>query len=264
MPSADSGNPKTIAVVGVGLLLAAAAGLSLSVGLREGLPLPELVVGMMRPLFFTGIVVTVALVVPRARSRRAMVTIALWAAGLATTCQLSRSASLNALHVTAVERQGLRIGPDSIRHPGFGFALPSPGPAFHVDTALQRHEDSLESVHPQMAGWVFSAPGRGVVFVEVNILPKLDADRFRTATQALRKSESKDSTAKVVGDSTIWGAVGGEYRLAVRYPAGWLKARCLAKPDVTRPWIVCVETVTASPEELAFVRQGLVVNLNAL
>lgn len=258
MTADRSRNPGIILLVAVGLMLLFATADSWFDALRAGKSGATLIGAGLAPLISAGLVIVVSLAMPRPPSRRTTAAIVLVVVGLLTAMRrLPKTTPDMAPRLTEDERHGLRVGADSLRHEGLGFALPSPGATFQADDVLQRRLDSVLVTHPERAIWVFKEPGNKRVFIDAAKLPRLDAGQFDRFTLAVRRDAMADETARLVEDSTFRSGSSAEYRLVVRFTAAWLRTRCLGTPRAGHALVVCIATLSARPDELAFVRAGL-------
>lgn len=160
---------------------------------------------------------------------------------------------------TDEQRQGLRLGPDSIRHASLGFALPSPGPTFAPSHELeQQFADQFGGKLPQdLIVWAFHDTTRGhVLFVQVIGSPGLDEKQFRDVARGMRTGATRKS--KVLSESSIWDDTGREARLTTQTPNGpYFVMRCVPSVKPRTEFVVCVQTVTENPDALAAVSNGL-------
>jgi hypothetical protein len=131
-----------------------------------------------------------------------------------------RSASAQATFSNE-DRQGLRVGADSIRHLRLGFALRNPGTGF------------IESAEAE----------RGMAAQFGGQLP--------------RKSVA---TFKVLSDTTVRDGPHSETRYITQHPSGaYFAARCVPSLKPRREYIICAQTFTGEPTGLQVVRNGLTV-----
>jgi hypothetical protein len=165
----------------------------------------------------------------------------------------------SAFPVTAAERRGLQVGPDSIRHHGFAFSLPSPGTSFAPAPELQARLDDRLREHRNMVAWILrrAAPA-ATLTVQVTKASPVDERVFQDFSVQLKAGMTRAGAAMVLEDSFSWRAEGGEYTLAVRAP-GPVRAdvRCVSPARAGGAVIVCVQTTGDDASELAFVRAGL-------
>ncbi len=224
------------------------------------------------PLLFAGVVLLVARVFGKARAPGAGARLVFWTVGavfLLNVAGLGLRAPgfVASRSVTDAERQGLEIGRDSIRHRGFGFALPSPGATFRSDSEMQREIEAQFAKQPNAGGWALrdegSGEGRGgIVIILVTKGGRVTESLLRAFAKGIRKGVA-NAEFNMLEDTVVWVGASGEYRfLGQNRDYTYLGIRCLPGGRPQAPVIVCVETVSASrrgDDELEFVRKGLAV-----
>ena len=232
-----------------------------------GVALAGYVMGtLMVPLLLAGLVLLVARLIGKAQAPGAWAqvvfyTVAVvvafdWTAFVGKTRRPPTSGP-----VTEAERQGLEIGPDSIRHRGFGFALPHPGKDFQAAPDMQRALDEQFATQPNLGGWALQDGGSGVVVVLITKGGRVTEPILRAFANGVRRGMAKGEAWGVLEDTLEWSGATREYRFWARndLPA-YLGIRCLPGTRPDAPVIVCVETVASGREDrLRFVRAGLAV-----
>lgn len=215
-------------------------------------------------LLIVALVYGVARLVRRHKSPPRVTATAFWTllilAGLDLLSSIGgRAARTSSVPITGDERQGLRIESDSIRHPGFGFSMPSPGPSFLPSPELQAQMDARLSEHPDMVAWVLrNSDAHASLIIQLVKFSFLDEGRFRTFTQDLRHAAPASSGATVLSDSVLWEPPAGDYHLTIHHSSGlFLQTRCISRSRPNGYFILCVQTAAADSSSLAFVRNGL-------
>ncbi|HWC74860.1 MAG TPA: hypothetical protein VG454_13075 [Gemmatimonadales bacterium] len=160
--------------------------------------------------------------------------------------------------VTAAERRGLEVTKDSIRHSGFGFALPLPSADYLPSPEMQRRLDSAFAANPSMVGWVFRDSGTGQsIVIMVAKMRRVNEAGFRGFVVGARRGFK---VSKFLSDTVTWRGDEGEYRLDVQHPSGvYISMRCLPVRLTVGAGgaIVCVQATTARLHELESVTSGL-------
>lgn len=160
--------------------------------------------------------------------------------------------------LTAADKQGLTVGPDSIRHQTLGFALPTPGESF------VRYEEGEQVLLKQfgagqdMAVWVLrdTAQGMGLA-IQVTAFKSLDEQAFR----ALASGMIPKAFATVFSDTLTWAGNQREYTLGLRHDNGvWSITRCVPRLNKVKKLVVCVQMVGSDSANLAKVPNGLTVS----
>jgi hypothetical protein len=221
----------------------------------------------MAPLILGGVVLLIARLMGKARAPGAGVKVVFWAAAIVFVLNFVGVAGRGALTaaargpVTEAERQGLEIGPDSIRHRGFGFALPHPGKGFQTTPELQQALDEQFAKQPNVGGWALQDGNSGVVVVLITKGGRVTEPLLRAFAKGVRQGMSNGEGWGVLEDTLEWSGATGEYRFWGRNDApAYLGIRCLPGQRAAAPVIVCVETVSRGREDgLRFVRAGLAV-----
>ena len=164
--------------------------------------------------------------------------------------------------VTASEKQGLAIGPDSIRHPTFGFAFPNPGPGFTKDTVLQQRLNAVLTEQPGVFGWVLSDTLHPqIVLVMVAKFSDVEGRHFGEFVNGMRSTAGKSANLVMLEDSLFGTGAGREYRMAAQVSNGmFMHIRCrISGQGRNRTAIVCLQTTSAERDGLESVRRGLTV-----
>jgi hypothetical protein len=168
-----------------------------------------------------------------------------------------RSASAQA-SFTPEDRQGLRVGADSIRHAGLGFALPHPGKTFLAspDAESRLAAEFGGQLPPDLVNWVFQDTARGqLLIIQAIAVPGLNEEKFGEAARGLRKSVAK---YKALSDTTVWAGPNSESRYVVQLPNGlYFMTRCVPSLKPRREYVVCIQAFSAEPTALAAVGKGL-------
>jgi hypothetical protein len=221
------------------------------------------------PLLIGGVVVLLARLMGKARAPGAGARLVFWTVAVIFLLQvanlgLSASGPAGSRAMTAAERQGLEVGPDSIRHAAFAFALPSPGVRFHASPQLQQVLEKQFAQQPNIGGWALQSDSTGgVVIVLATKADRMTEAAFRGFARGVRKGTGGAEGLNVLEDSVTWTGPTREYRFwAQTREYRYLGIRCLPGGRAGTPVIVCVETVSASPggnDELEFVRTGFAV-----
>jgi hypothetical protein len=220
------------------------------------------------PLLIGVIVLLVARLFGKARAPGAGAQLVFWTVGVVfllnvASFGLRAPGFVASRSITDAERQGLEIGRDSIRHQGFGFALPSPGATFRPDSEMQRQIAIQFAKQPNVGGWALgTGAGGAVVIVLVTKGGRVTEVPFRAFAKGVRTGVA-GAGLNVLEDTVIWTGANGEYRFWAQNPQyTYLGIRCLPSNREQGSVIVCVETVSASrrgDDELEFVRTGLTV-----
>jgi len=164
--------------------------------------------------------------------------------------------------VTAAEKQGLAIGPDSIRHPTFGFAFPNPGPGFTRDSALQQRLNAVLKEQPGVFGWVLrDTLHPQVVLVMVAKFSDVEGRHFGEFVKGMRSTAGTSANLVMLEDSLFGTGAGSEYRMAAQVSNGmFMHIRCrISGQGRNRTAIVCLQTSSAERDGLEWVRRGLTV-----
>lgn len=168
-----------------------------------------------------------------------------------------RTASAQAAF-TREQREGLRVGTDSIRHASLGFALPNPGSTFvrnqEMETRLAAQFGG--QLPPDYINWLFrDSTGTDGVAIQVTGFKGLNERGFRDFAHGMREGVSK---TKFLGEDLVWDDKKREARLVTQHPNGlYLTSRCLPSLHPRPEYIVCVQTLSMQPDGLATVRDGL-------
>lgn len=210
------------------------------------------------------IVFLIARLMGKARTTSGKVQIAFWTTGVLAVSQcatlVTRGVGGRNLFLTAVtdsERAGLVIDSTGIRHSGFGFSLPNPGPDFQPDSTLQRTMDSALAQEKELAAWVLRSPNSGAtLIVQVTKGVREAEANFRAFVRGVRRTAG-DGT-EVLLDSTTWAGPTREYRRTARSPAGvYVQIRCVPHTTGDLGLIVCITTGSGDAHDLDYVREGL-------
>jgi len=164
--------------------------------------------------------------------------------------------------VTASEKQGLAIGPDSIRHPTFGFAFPNPGPGFTRDSALQQRLNAVLNEQPGVFGWVLrDTLHPQIVLVMVAKFSDVEGRHFGEFVKGMRSTAGTSANLVMLEDSLFGTGAGSEYRMAAQVSNGmFMHIRCrISAQGRNRTAIVCLQTTSAERDGLEWVRRGLTV-----
>jgi hypothetical protein len=228
----------------------------------------RIVAAALSPLLVAGVVLLVAKLFGKAQAPGAGAKLVFWTLGVlfllnVASFGLRAPGVVASRSITDAERQALEIGRDSIRHRGFGFALPSPGAAFERDSTVQRALEAQFVKQPNVGGWALRSGG-AVVIVLVTKGGKVTEAIFRAFAKGIRTGVAGAEGLNVLEDSVAWAGTSGEYRFwAQNRNYTYLGIRCLPGTRPDAPVIVCVETVSASrrgDDELEFVRTGFTVD----
>jgi hypothetical protein len=220
------------------------------------------------PLLLGGLVLLVARLMGKAKAPGAGAKVVFWTAATVFVLNIIGVMGRGAITasppspVTEAERQGLEIGPDSIRHRGFGFALPHPGTGFHPAPDMQRLLEEQFATQPEVGGWALQDSGSGgVVVVLITKAGRVSETTLRAFAKGVRKGVGTEQGWGVLEDTIEWVGPGGEYRFWARNEApAYLGIRCLPGRRPEASVIVCVETVSRGGDDgLRFVRAGLAV-----
>ena len=164
--------------------------------------------------------------------------------------------------VTASEKQGLEIGPDSIRHPTFGFAFPNPGPGFIRDSLLQQRLNAVLAQQPGVFGWVLrDTLYPQIVLVMVAKFSDVEGRHFGEFVKGMRSTAGKSANLVMLADSLFGTGAGREYRMAAQLSNGmFMHIRCrISGQGRNRTAIVCLQTTSPERDGLESVRRGLTV-----
>lgn len=159
---------------------------------------------------------------------------------------------------TREERQGLRVGTDSIAHAGLGFALPHPGTTFapspEVEGALAAQFGG--ALPPDLIYWAFlDGARRQQLILQLIAVPGLNEEKFREAARGMRKSTAE---FKKLSDTTVWEGPRRETAYVRQHPNGlYFAARCVPSLKPRREYIVCVQTFSDEPTPVIAARNGL-------
>jgi hypothetical protein len=244
----------------------------LTVGAPEAANAGRIVGAALAPLLIAGVVLLVARLFGKARAPGAGARLVFWTVGVVfllnvASFGLRAPGFVASRSVTDAERQGLAIGRDSIRHTGFGFALPSPGATFRSDSEMQRAIEAQFAKQPNVGGWALrdggSGEGKGgVVIILVTKGGRVTEPLLRAFAKGVRRGVAS-AEFNMLEDTVVWVGASGEYRFwGQNRDYTYLGIRCLPGGRSEVPVIVCVETVSASrrgDDELEFVRKGLAV-----
>jgi hypothetical protein len=222
---------------------------------------------VLAPLAIAGVVLLVAKLMRKAQAPGAGAKVVFWTVTAVFVLNLLGAVGRGALTapargpVTEAERAGLEIGPDSIRHRRFGFALPHPGKGYRAAPDLQRALDEQFATQPNLGGWALQDSGSGVVVVLITKGGRVTEPLLRAFANGVRRGMAKGEDWGVLEDTLEWSGATREYRFWARNDApAYLGIRCLPGTRPAAPVIVCVETVAQGREDrLRFVRAGLAV-----
>jgi len=163
--------------------------------------------------------------------------------------------------VTEAERNHLEVSQTAIRHSDFRFALPHPGPAFHLTDLPPAMLEKLTSggAGEKLAAWMLQNEDSSAV-VLILAVKSLDLSRetaFDKFADAMRRPIVAGTDAEIVEDRVTWEPDLHEFRLGVRTRTGiYGSLRCLGSLSVP-PIGVCVFTWTGTANGLELVRNGL-------
>ena len=161
--------------------------------------------------------------------------------------------------VTTTERSRLEIGPNSLRHPDFGFVVPRPGLDFVPDTADQARLTAALAGHADMVAWAFINHQQHAVIIIQVVKGFATSERtLRNFAVGVREAFPQDKGWRLLEDAVHWEAERGEYRFGALAGSGvYVRFRCLPSPPERRPSVlVCVQTYVRDPEGLNAVRDG--------
>lgn len=215
------------------------------------------------PVILGIVVLGLARLIGKARAPGAGVKLVFWTATIVLVLSIIGVAGRGAAAagpITEAERQGLEIGPDSIRHAGFGFALPDPGKSFRAAPEMQKMLDAQFAKQPTVGGWALQDSSSGsTVIVLITKVGRVTEPALRAFANGVRKGLAAGEGWDVLEDSVEWAGTSGEYRFLARHQApAYLGIRCLPGRRPEAPVIVCAETVSRGGEDrLQFVRAGL-------
>jgi len=169
---------------------------------------------------------------------------------------------LTATHLAIVsdaEREDLKILPDRIHHPDFGFSLPNPGGALRLAPLPPAMSAAFAPLRRETAAWLLrnedsSQVAVVIVFKSVTVL---DEQSFRAFVEGMRQKLTSVKVGKPLEDTVLWTLGRHEYRLGFRIASGtYGKFRCLAAPSAPAA-VACVQTWAWDPHGLDSVREGL-------
>ncbi len=165
--------------------------------------------------------------------------------------------------LSAAEQNSLKPSPDGARlcSSQLGFSFPAPGPLTTAPAVQAQLNAALLQQH--MYSWAFenSATGERLIVYATKGIGAKEAS-FRGFTRGFSKSISQQSKF-IPGDRRFsWSPSMGEYQLSLSSPDGALDFRCLATSSSGHlpALIVCAQTVAASSQALAALRNGLKLN----
>lgn len=163
--------------------------------------------------------------------------------------------------IEPADRTALRIDADSIRHPRLGFALPSPGPGFHIDSARQADMDARTAGRAEMAGWVVSSDSMpGTLILQAIMSTRLDEQEFKGFATGMRNGITRGGATQVVGDSASWADGRGELSLTSALANGaFMQTHCVGRTRTAGGLVVCVQSVALDTLAFDEQRRGLVV-----
>lgn len=145
--------------------------------------------------------------------------------------------------ITQEERAGLRLDPDSLRHPLLGFAMPSPGQGYAVNPEAQAVFDQQFRAVPSIAAWALSND-RGTLLLVVSRFPGIDEAGFGQFAEGFKRGYYDASRGEVTAESIHWTPAAADYRLSVVHSSGVpLGIRCTTRPAAGTPLVVCAVTV---------------------
>ena len=157
---------------------------------------------------------------------------------------------------TDEERNGLRLGADSVRNTALGFAFPNPGPKFIVDSSFPRQtaESFGGQMPPDYLVWALrDTAGHQAVMMQAIRIPGITEEQFRNFASGMR---SKTANSRVLRDEMVWDNTRREAVFAFQHPNGlYMVTRCVSrtKPD----YILCLATYSGDSTGLANVSKGL-------
>ena len=172
-----------------------------------------------------------------------------------------RTASAQAAF-TEQQRNGLEVGPDSIRNASLGFAFPTPGPTFVRNQEMEKRMTAQfgGQLPPDYINWLFrDTTGTDGVAIQVTGFKGLNEKGFRDFAHGMREGVSK---TKFLSEDLVWNDKKREARLVTQHPNGlYLATRCVPSLSPRPEFIVCVQTISMQPDGLAAVRDGLTVRI---
>ena len=244
------------AVFAVILLLLSTAIAALNAVEKYGTQSGEAVGAAMVPLILLGLVLGIASLVRRGeRTWQSTGRRSFWA--MVGVSFLTCAPGLNRIVAKQRARTGLHVDSITIRHEALGFALPHPGAGFRVDSAEGAAME--RRLTHQMLVWVFVHDTVPDVLV-LTVVDSLERgeQKFREfAAGVVNGVRGRGGTGTV--DTVVWQDSIGEARMAFVAPEGYAgQTRCITSSATDRFMrLVCVQTLSAEGDSLAFVRTGL-------
>lgn len=181
---------------------------------------------------------------------------------VSTVGQASRSTPKMA-DVTETEKQHLVVSGVEARHSDFGFAVPLPNTAYHVNAELQEQANQWfvqRGLHGTYVWTLADANEPEIIMLMVTKGVGNSKEALRGLGRGLGTSARKEGT-RIIEDTMEWGPRGHEYRFSTVLQQGmYVRARCVSSmTSGESSFILCVQTISARPNGLDAARAGVTV-----
>ncbi len=161
--------------------------------------------------------------------------------------------------VSDAEREDLKVLPDRIHHPDFGFSLPNPGGTLRLVPLPPAMSAEFAPLGRETVAWMLRNEDSSQVAVVLvfKSATVIDEQSFRAFAEGMRRQIRSVKGGKLLEDTVQWTPGVREYRLGVRVATGtYGKCTCLAAPYAPAV-VACVQTWAREPQGLDLVREGL-------
>jgi hypothetical protein len=161
--------------------------------------------------------------------------------------------------ITDEEKQHLVISGTEARHSDFGFVVPLPSAGFQSDAKMEQQANQefvQRGVSEGTFAWVLRQPERREV---VMLILTKGAGNSEAALRGMARGIKNGigASGPVTEDTVEWTPGAHEYRFGTTIQGMYLRTRCLSSTaSAVASYILCVQTVSASPTGLDETRSG--------